>query len=385
MSDVNNSLPPSRAFSIWTDTAAEPARAGFGSATPGLHPRSAAFSIWTESAMGSNAKSGTEPPKSAGSASLPLQTAKAQPPAAKGPSTALAGRDHTAFSLSRVWTLATHTATQLLRMRILAFLAVFCIVAIGAAFVFPKQSPEQQLLQLKNWSMGAMYVSSLVFAIAATSLLLPRDLEDRILYTILSKPVPRYEYLLGKLLGMLLLIGCGLLIMDIVFSLVLWMKQGLITSAIIASMREHQEATTENIAAMEASIAHYGLSWTQHAEVWLIFLQASVVTSLTLLISTFASTTLFTIVTSGAMTVAGFGVQLMRDWFFHKPYGPMEKALGALLAIACPDLSMFDLSSAGAQVAGIPWLVLGQLTGYCIMYLAGYLMVSYLFFVEKEL
>ena len=36
---------------------------------------------------------------------------------------------------------------------------------------------------------------------------LPRDMEDRTLYTILSKPVPRFEYLIGKLLGVLLLIG----------------------------------------------------------------------------------------------------------------------------------------------------------------------------------
>lgn len=297
-----------------------------------------------------------------------------------------ANRPHVTFSLSRVWTLATHTATQLLRMRILAFLAVFCLVVLGAAFIFPKLSPEQQLKQLKDWSLsGAMHVSSIVFAITATALLLPRDLEDRTLYTILSKPVPRYEYLLGKVLGVILLIGSGLLLMDIIFSVVLWIKQQTLLSSMIAALEQQQAATPENIAYVEASISKYGLSWSVHAEVWMAFLRASVVTAMTMLISTFASTTLFTIVTSAAFTVAGFGVSLMREWVLKDLYGWTEKVVGGLLAIICPDLSMFDLSTAASQGMALPLGVIGQLTGYAVIYVAAYLLVSHLFFVEKEL
>ncbi len=300
--------------------------------------------------------------------------------------TSPAPRQYAAFSPSRVWTLAMHTATQLLRMRILAFLAVFCLVVLGAAFVFPKLSPEQQLKQLKDWSLsGAMHVSSIVFAITATALLLPRDLEDRTLYTILSKPVPRYEYLLGKLLGVIMLIGAGLLMMDLIFSLVLWLKQETLTSAMIAALQQQQAATPENIAFVETSIRKYGLTWSVHAEVWMAFLRASVVTAMTLLISTFASTTLFTIITSAAFTVAGFGVALMREWVLKDLYGWTEKAVGGLLAIVCPDLGMFDLSTAAAQGAAIPLPVVAELTGYAVIYVAAYLLISHLFFVEKEL
>lgn len=290
------------------------------------------------------------------------------------------------FSVSRVWTLATHTATQLMRMRILAFLGVFCLVVLGAASIFPKLSPEQQLKQLMDWSLGAMTVSSIIFAIAATALLLPKDLEDRTLYTILSKPVPRYEYLLGKLLGVLLLIGAGLLLMDLVFSVVLWIKQQLITSDIIAALRQQQDDTPENIAAVKAGISAYGLGWNLHAVVWTIFLRAAVITGLTLLISTFASTTLFTMITAFAFTVAGFGVAMMREWVLKGLHGTLEKVLGGVMAILCPDLSMFDLSaSLGSQGQAVPWAVVLQLSGYCCMYLTAYAVVSYLFFVEKEL
>ncbi|RBP48209.1 ABC-2 family transporter [Roseimicrobium gellanilyticum] len=293
-------------------------------------------------------------------------------------------RAHKGFSPGRIWTLATHTATQLLRMRIVAFLAVFCLVALGAAFFFPQLSPEQQLKQLKDWSMGSMLVASVVFSITATALLLPKDLEDRTLYTILSKPVPRYEYLLGKLLGMLLLLFCGLLLMDLIFSVVLWLKQQALLSAMIAMLEQQQAATPENVAYVEASIRKYGLNSGVHVEVWMVFLRASVVTAMTLLISTFASTTLFTIITSMAFTIAGFGVALMREWVLKGLYGWTEKTVGALLAILCPDLGMFDLSTAAIR-GEVTLGVVGQLTGYAAMYVAAYMVVSHLFFVEKEL
>ena len=56
---------------------------------------------------------------------------------------------------------------------------------------------------LKDVSLGAMSIFTWLLAVLATAMLLPKDIEDRTLYTILAKPVPRFEYLLGKLLGVL--------------------------------------------------------------------------------------------------------------------------------------------------------------------------------------
>ena len=78
---------------------------------------------------------------------------------------------------------------------------------------------------LKSVALGAMSWFTAILAIAGTAMLLPRDVEDRTLYTILCKPVPRFEYLLGKLGGVLLLLALSLLIMDIACSAVLYFKQ----------------------------------------------------------------------------------------------------------------------------------------------------------------
>lgn len=294
-------------------------------------------------------------------------------------------RAHAVFSPGRIWTLATHTMTQLLRMRILWFLAAFSVLMLLLAFVFERTSAEQQLKQIKVWGLGAMHVSSIIFAIASTALLLPRDLEDRTLYTILSKPVPRHEYLIGKLLGVLLLIAGALIFMDVVFSIVLWLKQTMLASAAVGELHKEQQDTPENIAAAMAYMNHYGLTWSVHAEVWMAFLRAAVVTALTLLISSFASTTLFTIITAFGFTVAGFGMPLMKKWLLPGPHGFKERTIGRLMNIVCPDLSLFDLSGPASRGTAIPPEVLLNLTGMALLYVGAYLFVCYLFFMDKEL
>ncbi len=289
------------------------------------------------------------------------------------------------FSVGRVWTLAMHTVTYLLRMKIIGFLAVFTILAILAAFAFPAMGPEQQLKLLKDSCFGALHIFSIVIAIAATSLLLPRDLEDRTLYTILSKPVPRYEYLIGKLLGVLLLLGGGLLIMDLTLSLVVWLKQSLILSAQISGLEREQSATPENVAMMREIIGKYGLTWSLHAGVFGIFLKSAVVAAMCLLISTFASTTLFTIVIGFAVAIAGHGQGLIRDWFLHKLPGFWEKSLTGAIAIFCPDLNLFDFVEPAIRGDSISAAALLGVTGIALVYIVGHTAVAYLFFAEKEL
>lgn len=295
-------------------------------------------------------------------------------------------KTYTSFSPSRIWTLATHTVTQLLRMRIIAFLAVFGFIAIASGFAFPAMSPEQQLKLLKDVSFGVLQIFSIVIAIAATSLLLPKDLEDRTLYTILSKPVPRYEYLIGKLLGVLLLIGVGLLVMDVIFSAIVWLKQTLIIGGQIAALQQEQSATPENIAAIQTIIGKYGLTWSLHAGVFAIFLKASVIAALSLLISCFASSTLFTIVIAFAFTIAGHGQQMIREGLLQNHLTTAwEKILGGILAFICPDLKLFDVVDKVITGEVITSATLAGMGGMALLYIVGYTAAAYLFFAEKEL
>lgn len=290
---------------------------------------------------------------------------------------------HSNFSPARIWTLATATVTQLMRMKILAFLGVFSVIVVAASFASPLLNPEQQLKQLKDVSFGALQIFSVVIAIVATALLLPRDLEDRTLYTILSKPVPRYEYLLGKLLGVLLLIGGGLILMDAAFSVVLWLREKLLLAQMVQSLNAKRP---EDLAQIEAYVSKQGLTWNLHLGVLAIFLKAAVVSALSLMVSCFASSTLFTVVISCCAVIIGHGQALMRDFFLNgKMSALVEQSLSALLAILTPDLGVFDIVENVIQGEVVTWGAVQVMLGTSAMYVVGYCVVSHLLFVEKEL
>lgn len=290
------------------------------------------------------------------------------------------------FSPTRVWTLAHATMTQLMRMKILPFLLVFCVLVVVVGFGFSVINPEQQLSQLKTVSLAALQIFSIVIGVVSTALLLPKDMEDRTLYTILSKPVPRFDYLLGKLCGVLMLIASGLVIMDALLSLVLWMQQSSLFDAAAYQLHQDKQDTPEALSQLREIVARQGLTWNLHWAVWAIFLKAAVVTTVALLLSCIASSTLFTIVITFCITIIGHGESLIRDFLFQPYLGSTAKRAATLiLAAICPDLSQFDIVDSVANGQIVPWTAVYDMTGIAALYLAAYLFITHLVFVEKEL
>jgi ABC-type transport system involved in multi-copper enzyme maturation permease subunit len=165
--------------------------------------------------------------------------------------------------VSRIWVIARHAFTQLVRMKVFYFLAVFAVIAIGSNFFnLPQhEGPESVgvnvLRSIKSWSLGTMTLFSVVLSIVATALLLPKDVEDRTLYTILAKPVPRIDYLAGKLLGVLLLVFVSLALMDVLMTAVLQIR----VSMVMAQQLEMAQALgwpQETIYSLQVETLHKG-------------------------------------------------------------------------------------------------------------------------------
>jgi len=302
------------------------------------------------------------------------------------PSTSAVSVAPVRFSPQRVWTLAYATMTQLMRMKILPFLLLFCVLVAAMGFGFSVINPEQQLSQFKTMSLGVLQVFSIVFGIVSTALLLPKDLEDRTLYTILSKPVPRFDYILGKLLGVLMLIASGLVIIDALLSLILWMQQSVLFDSAVAQLHTENQDTPEVVAQMREIVAKQGLTWNLHWAVWAIFLKAAVVTTVALLLSCIASSTLFTIVITFCITIICHGHAMIREFIFQPNLGSTATRTATfLLAAICPDLAQFDVVDSVANGEIVPWAAVYEMTGIAALYMTVYLFVTHLVFVEKEL
>ncbi len=289
------------------------------------------------------------------------------------------------FSLQRVWTLAASTFTQLVRMKTFYFLAVFAVLVIAASNLNLLYTPVQQLKVIRETSLGAMSIFSWLFAISATAVLIPRDLEDRTLYTILSKPVPRLEYLVGKLLGVLLVIGVALALMYALFSLVLFYQEYSIISSEMARMAQNPRLSPEDRATEAAMIAAYGPDLNLLIAVLAVFLKSAVLAAVAMLISTMASSSLFTIIITTVLFLVGHFHKMITDfWVVEQQGGWITGILSKILVLVIPDFQIFNITDSISGGQTVPLSLIAQMSGLSLMYLVIFTIASWFLFADKE-
>jgi hypothetical protein len=290
-------------------------------------------------------------------------------------------------SLRRIRVLAGATFTQLVRMKTFYFLLIFCgLVALAGSLNIMAYNAEQQMKLVKDVSLGAMSLFASMFGIVATAMLIPQDMADRTLYTILAKPVPRVEYLIGKLLGVLFVIGLSLVAMHLFFSGVLYVRQEMLLADDLVLMAERTDLTVEDLQNYEGRVREQGLTWNLLNATTAIFFKACVVTASAMLISTVATTSLFTIIVSMLVFFVGHVQALARTyWIDGDGGGVLAQLFSALVALVFPDYQLFNVIDGVVSGEMIPLLSMAKLAGLTAFYLCIYTLVSYLVFAEKEL
>ncbi|PYJ60157.1 MAG: hypothetical protein DME74_11020, partial [Verrucomicrobia bacterium] len=90
------------------------------------------------------------------------------------------------FAFSRIYAITINTVTELTRLKVFYVLLIFGLVLIGSSIFMAQFSFQQEFQILKDVSLGAISLFTSLLAIVATARLLPQDIEDRTLYTILA-------------------------------------------------------------------------------------------------------------------------------------------------------------------------------------------------------
>lgn len=294
--------------------------------------------------------------------------------------------------MSRILVIAANTFTQLVRMKVFYFLAIFALIAIASNFFdLPQhEGPESVganvLRSIKSWSLGAMTLFSVVLSIVATALLLPKDVEDRTLYTILAKPVPRFDYLAGKLLGVLLLVFVSLALMDGLMTVVLQIRTGMVVTQ-QAEMAKAMGWPQDAIASLRTETLANGPNASLQGAVFAVFLRASIMASLALLISTFSTSTLFTTIVSFLIYFIGHFQADARDVWLQAGQageGVFARLASLLLSLVLPDFQLFNVIDAVIQGEAMPLLAIGKLTLVGVYYALFFTFASWFIFADKE-
>lgn len=283
----------------------------------------------------------------------------------------------------RVAALATTTLTELVRLKVFYFLLIFALLVIGNSAFMARLSFQEEFQMLKDVSLGAMSIFTSLLAILGTAMLIPKDLDERTIYTILAKPVPRYEYLLGKLCGVLILLALSVLLMSALFLAVLWFREQQVLAETKLQL-EGMELIDLNVALEEIRASTFTPNLLPG--IIIIFMKSALLASMTLLIASFSSSSIFTMITAVAVFFIGHLQATAREfWMAGMEPGWWTTMFVAVVALLFPDLQAFSLADdvvAGTDIpASIFWrtFVLGW------FYTAIYYLVASFIFTGREL
>ncbi len=112
----------------------------------------------------------------------------------------------------RIWALAKLSFKEAIRRRILWAFSLLLLVFLFASWFFTSK-PEDQLRTYVNTVYTAMTVLLLFTAILLAAFSLPADLRNQTIHTIVTKPVQRFEIILGRFLGYTFLMTLVLVVM----------------------------------------------------------------------------------------------------------------------------------------------------------------------------
>jgi len=294
-------------------------------------------------------------------------------------------------SLQRIQIIAHNTLTEAMRQRVLNILILFSLVAIGSAFFFDDLTLEADSFKfIKDFSLGAMSVFGLLIALMGTAALLPTEIENRTVYPILAKPVHRAEFVLGKFVGILVLLAVAVFLMCVVFFAVMFIKEQLV----IGPMEERLEllagkADPDVVNRLQEKI---DLAYERARDpgvfqaILLIYGKLAFTASIAMLISTFATSTIFTVATTFMIYLIGHLQSTAREeWLGQGTDITFASVALGVLVLILPDMNTYNIVDEILAGSPVYWTDTLQIMGLTVVRIAIYLLVSVIIFQEREL
>src|SRR5579883_737580 len=119
--------------------------------------------------------------------------------------------------MSTIWTLAWGTFGEAIRRKILNVFLFVALAVMVIGFAFMSFTTREQLVIVKSMGLGVIGIAGVFISVILGINLVPNEIEKRTIYTILSKPVARFEFLAGKFLGGLMTVFVNVALMGLAF------------------------------------------------------------------------------------------------------------------------------------------------------------------------
>ncbi len=235
----------------------------------------------------------------------------------------------------RIGAIAENTMREAIRSKVLYTLLFFAVLLIGTGVLLATLTYVESERILQSVGLAAIRLFGAAIAIFIGIGLIHREVERRTIYTILSKPISRAEFLLGKYLGLVATVWLQVAIMGAAFAAV---------SLLAGAPLTVQHAIALGLAGVELAV----------------------IVALATLFSSFTTPMLAALFTTGLYAIG----HLSRDLRDLGARSDAESVRTAALTLyrLLPDLETFNLTTQALHSQPVP----GSQVIFALLYGAGY-------------
>lgn len=279
----------------------------------------------------------------------------------------LAGLIWFAYS-TKAGIIARATTKEAVRQPIFLLCMAIAIVILLVNFVVPFFTLGEDVKMVKDCGLATILITGLLISVWTASTSVAEEIEGKTAMTLLSKPINRRQFVLGKYMGILQAVLWYMLPVVTAFLLLIYFKVGYDAKESSKEIPKHAERIVEVYQVLPG--------------IALLIMEIAVMTAVSVAISTRLPmvvnlTSCFAVFVVGHLTgllVQGGVLKLEFVQFMAR-----------LIATVLPSLDLFNISAAVATGATVPPDYLGYSALYCASYCLAAILMAFILFEDRDL
>src|SRR3954452_24387760 len=269
-------------------------------------------------------------------------------------------------------TIALATAKEAIRQPAFFVLAFIAVASLIVSIFVPYFTFNEDIKMYKDTGLTTIPFACLLLALLTSSSTVAEEIEGKTAIMLLSKPINRRQFILGKFLGIELGVLALFVLLGALFELGVWYKYA------------------DDLRESAGEIAERAKQWAQVKQVLpglaLGFFEVTVLTAISVAISTRLPMLVNLVVCLAVFFLGHISPVLVEKTSQGKNINELVRFMARLFAWALPDLEFFNTGPAISTGVVIPWMgyVIPAL-GYCVLYSGAPLVFAFLLFEDRDL
>jgi len=269
--------------------------------------------------------------------------------------------------IRRIRLVAWHVFKESVRDRVLYAIGAFALLLVGASIAIGQLSAGEDVKIIKDLGLSTIELAGVLMTIFIGVGLVAREIDRRSIFGLLSKPLPRWEFVLGKYAGLILTIVVNVAAMTAALYLML-------------AYLDWQALPVER-RAWDAPAADPRLL----VSVLLITAELALLTALSLFFSTFSSSALLSIVFTVGIFVTGLFSAELRGFGDIVEVSPTVAKFVGGIGWLVPAFSAFsDVKAQVVHGRTVPAAFVFYTLAYAAIYIAALLAGAVTIFSRRE-